>query len=190
MSTSQPTSPPDGTRIIRDALAALEVSADLKQDFFAGVAAADILISDPIATYAVGLNDVKAGKLTAAATLTHWRYLLATSLPARPLAIADLGQLNNTWVLAGINRGDVASATATAVAFAQTTPEWKSGSFELRTLQVPALYTVLVWLHGAIDRFVPITDPEQALRPGTTIDEATVLKVLGDFSNNYQPVQA
>lgn len=188
MSTPQPTAPPNGARTIRDALAALELFPDLQQGFFDGIAAVDIAIGDPIPTYTVGLDDIQAGELTAAAVLTHWRYLLSATRPARPLATADMGD-DGKWVLAGVNSGAVATSTAKAVAFAHTAPEWKSGGFELRILQIPALYTVLVWLHGATETLIPITDPEQAFKPDTMIDEVTVMKTLRDFAKNYEPVR-
>jgi hypothetical protein len=189
MTTQPPTPPANGVRTVRDALAALEVSPDLKQDFFDGVAAVDIAIDDPIPTYTVGLDDINAGKLTAAAVLTHWRYLLSATKPWRPLATADVGYHDTTWVLAGVNRGMIATSTAEAVAYARTTPLWKTGDVELRILQVPALYTVLVWLHGATETFLPIFAPEQALKPRAMLDEAAVLTVLRDLASHYMPVR-
>jgi hypothetical protein len=196
--SSPPTPPSGGARILRDALAALEAIPELKSDYFGGVAAADIALSDPLPTYTLSLKAVGGGALPAAADLTQWRYLLSATRPAQPLATADLGLLDGKWQLAGINSGPVAAATADAVAFVLTTPEWKTGAFELRLLQVPALLTVLGWLRamgeGAGepigDRFVAIADPEQALKPRTLLDEATVLHTLQDLAANYQVVPA
>jgi hypothetical protein len=192
--SSTPSPPPGGARLVGDALAALEAIPELKSDYFGGVAAADIALSEPLPAYTLSLKAVIGGAFPAAAELTQWRYLLSAAHPTRPLATADLGFLDGKWQLAGINSGPVATGTAEAVAFFLTTPEWESGAYELRLLQVTSLYSVLAWLRGggegAGDLFVAIADPEQALKPRTLLDEATVLRALQDLAAHYQPVLA
>jgi hypothetical protein len=196
MSTSSPSiqppaPPPDGVRIVRDALAALDAIPELKASFFGGVDAVDIEIAPPLPTYTDTLKDISGGQLTSGAQLTTWRYPLNATLPTRPLATADLGSNGTSWELGGFNSGEVPALTAEAIAFAQSTPQWRAGDLELRLLQVPALYTVLVWLHNAtVDWFAVVLIPESILKSGQLFDTAKMQSTLQDIARNYQPVPA
>ncbi len=194
-SSSAPPSPPsppaDGVRIVRTALAALDQLPEVKAGFFGGVDADDITIADPLATFTDTLKDIQGGQLVAGAQLTAWRYPLDTSKPTRPLATADLGSNGTAWELSGFNSGDVPARTAEAIAFATSTPEWRTGNFQLRLLQVPALYTVLVWLHGAsVDLFAVVIIPETLLKAGQLFDASKIQVTLQEIAHNYQTVPA
>ncbi len=181
--------PAGGEQLIRNALAALIAVPNLKSDFFGGASATEIALSTPLPTFTVGLSDLSKG-LLAAAQLTSWRYLLSTTKATQPLGTSDLGLLDGKWQVAGINRGVVATSTAETVAYAQTTAEWSAGGLELRILQVSALYTVLVWLHGEADSFLVIEQPEALLKTRTLLDETAVMNALQELAKNYQPVPA
>jgi hypothetical protein len=189
-SSSSPTPPSDGRRTILDALSALELVTDMQPSLFDGHAVAELSLSEPLPVYTTGLADL--GKLTAAAELTHWRYFLNVPLPTTLLAVVDLAFDGKAWVVAAINRGDLANATADTVAFAQNQPEWRSGAYEPRLLQVPALYTLLVWFHDeaqpTTDVFIPVADPAATFKSRVMVDEATVLAKLQDLATHYQPV--
>jgi hypothetical protein len=191
-SATPSTPPPDGERLILDTLSALELIPDMQPSLFDGHAVADLAISAPLPVYTTGLTDIQSGQLTAAAEPTLWRYLLSATLPSSPLAVIDLAFVEKAWVIAGINRGDVADATAAAIEFARNQPEWRSGTYEPRFLQVPALYTLLVWLHDLTkssgDVLIPICDPDQALQPKIMIDEPTALRALQGIASHYKPV--
>lgn len=184
-SSSSP--PAGGDQLVRNAIAALAAIPTLKSEFFDGAAATEIALSNPLATFTVGLSDLSKG-LIAAAQLTSWRYLLSTTKPTQPLGTADLGLLDGKWQVAGVNRGHVATSTAETVAYAQTTAEWRAGGLELRVVQVSALYTVLAWLHGEGDWFLVIEQPEPLLKTRTLLDEATVMNALQELDKNYKPV--
>jgi hypothetical protein len=190
-SSATPPPPADGDRIILDALTALELLTDMEPPLFDGHAVADLALSAPLPVYTTGLSDLQSGKLTEAAEATHWRYLLTTTLPSKPLAVVDLAFLDKAWVIAGINRGVVADATSETVEFAANQPEWRSGTYEPRLLQVPALYTLMVWFHdlseAAGDVFIPIVDPDGAFKPQIMIDEPTALRTLQGIASHYKP---
>lgn len=187
---SSPTPPSDGPRTILDTLSALELVTDMQPSLFDGHAVADLVLSEPLPVYTTGLSDL--GKLTAAAELTHWRYFLNVPFPTTLLAVVDLAFDGNDWVIAGINRGDLAKTTADTVEFAQNQPEWRSGTYEPRLLQVPALYTLLVWFHDdaepSSDVFIPVADPDASFKAQIMVDEATVQAKLQAIAANYQPV--
>jgi hypothetical protein len=183
-----PTPSTEATRAVRDALAAIEAVPELKRMFFDDVAAMDIAIAEPIPTYVVGLDAIQAGALTSAAGFLTWRYPLNTSNPTSTLATADLCYLDGQWTVTGFNSGPIVAATVTALAVALGSSEGQTPDVEPRILQVPALYTLLIWLHAPSgDSFVPIVDPEKLLPATGPLDEATVMKTLADIAAHYDP---
>lgn len=189
-SSNPPSSSPPagGDQLIRNGLAALIAVPGIKRDFFNGASATEIALSTPLPTFSVGLSDLSKG-LIAAAQPTSWRYLLSTTKPTQPLGTSDLILADDKWQIGGFNSGAVATCTAENVAYAQTTAEWRAGGVELRLLQVPALYTVLVWLHGKSDSFLVIAQPEPLLKTRALLDETTVMSALQELAKNYQPSQ-
>lgn len=186
---SSPAPSSAGLRVLRNTLAALEAVPDLKSAFFENIAAADLAISDPIPAYTVGLVEIQAGELSAAAEFASWRYVLSATTPHNPVASADLCFVDAQWVVTGLNGQQLTTALDSALAFAQASSQWKAGGLELRLLHIPALYTMLVWLHGGSNSYVVVMDPENLIKPGTVLDETTLMKTLSDIAAHYEPVK-
>jgi hypothetical protein len=201
MSTASPppAAPSNAASLITDVLDALGRYPDVYAQLFESTSAPSIAITAPYAAYTVGLEDIRKQDLTSAARFSSWRYLLekdGTSPPA-VIATADLAQVrppaasasasaDPPWVFAQFNANPVAANTGSAIDAATAAG---SGS-EVRILQVPALYTVLVWVLGdSAPSFYVVNDPEQQLKPGTPYTEKEVLTVLWDYAQHYQPAK-
>lgn len=205
MSTSStpPAAPSNGPSLIRDALDALGRYPDAYAQLFASTPAPGIATTSPFAAYFVGLADILKQELTAAARFASWRYLLEKdgTSPAVVIASADLAQPRDagdsastpaaapsSWVVSQFNANPVAANTGIAIDLAL---EAGGQNADVRILQVPALYTVLVWLNsGSAPTFYVVSDPEQQFKPETPYTEKQVLTVLWDYAQHYQPAPA
>src|SRR4051794_17342245 len=94
--------------------------------------------------YTATLGDAESGDVGRAAAHTDWRYLVQEGEETVATADATVDDATVTH----LGEGPFGPATAHAVAVAETLPQVRSGSYELRTLRVPALKVVALWLHG------------------------------------------
>jgi hypothetical protein len=148
--------PAGGTRAVQNALGRI---LPQPAGFMARAAAAgaeDMALSVPHPVYDVGLDDIERGRLTSAAKLTGWRYLLVGGEEA--VAAAEVASADGTAVrFSHFNEGPFVGSTVEGLTAAERLPEVKSGNYEVRLLRAPALYLIALWLHGTReDLFLPL----------------------------------
>ena len=157
-----PDPPEQGMRIIREAL-----SSAINQPSAAAFAIAEagpenLTTAGPHQIFFVGLSDIAEGRFLDAARAVGWRYIIFDA--EQPLAAAELkiGDDEGAVEFSNINRGPFAASTVEGVARAESLPVVRDNDFELRVIEIPALYVVTLWLHGDQDIIIPLppTRPE------------------------------
>jgi len=148
-----------------------------------GTAPDDLRYSDPHRNYFVGLDSVIDGHLLDQAEPRSWRYLLiADTTGVGELEVASLPDDNSEEVVdrfVAIHHGKSAQYMLDALLTAESLPEVAKTDFELRYLQVPALYFFALWLHAPSENIlIPTTDGIKALKQGTPYSEREVLDML------------
>jgi hypothetical protein len=135
--------------------------------------------------YFVPLDALTEGRLLKAARQTSWRYLLVKGSEA--VAEAELsagsrgakGAKPRSLAFLSLTRGPFASATVDALHAAERLPQVARADYELRLLNVPAVYLVALWLHGAKDDIlIPMGDPPAGLKRNEPYGEAAVIAAL------------
>jgi hypothetical protein len=97
----------------------------------------------PHAVYNLTLDAAKNGK-TDVARLSGWRFLLAVD--DNVLASAETRSEGGGQAFSHVNAGPFVAGTVDALAAAERIAEADERQFELRLLNVPALYLMAVWL--------------------------------------------
>jgi hypothetical protein len=120
----------------------------------------------PHAVYTIPLDRLAAGDQLVAAQASGVRMLMTDG--AAVLGAVSMGAAGGTAQFEGVtHEGPFVEGVEGAVRFAETAPQGASASYEVRLLQVPALYVLAVWLHGAKDDlFVPVEHPHSPLPAG------------------------
>ena len=138
--------------------------------------AADVALVTPHAVYTATLDDALAGGVVARATHTDWRYLVQAG--ERTVALADATTDPAAPAVTQLGEGPFGPATARAINTPEALPQVRTGHYELRTLRVPALNVVAVWLHGADDLLIPLEPAGAGLQAGTVYDAARFEEAL------------
>jgi hypothetical protein len=123
----------------------------------------------PHPVYELGLDDLAAGKGLESVRLVAWRYLLVDNQQVRQAA-EILPASGGGTRFGMLTTGFVAGAEP-AFSLAEQLPDVQQRNYEIRSLRVPALYVMALWLkdtQGDQDRFIllpPVFPPLQPLRP-------------------------
>lgn len=125
----------------------------------------------PHPVHTLGLTDVVDGSGLDAAPRTGWRYLLreGDGTPVSAEATAGGGDVPEEF--SHFNQGPFVASTVAAVPRAENLPEVRDHDYELRTLVIPALHTMALWLHGDDDLLLPLEpvpaglDADRTYRP-------------------------
>ena len=137
--------------------------------------------------YFVPLDALAEGKLLNAARQTSWRYLLVQDNAA--VAEAEIsagsrrakGAKSRSLDFVSLTQGPFASATVDALAAAERLPQVARENYELRLLNIPAVYFVALWLHGAKDDIlIPMGNPPVGLKRNEPYSEAAVIAALSN----------
>lgn len=171
-----PPPPEQGEAIILEALAS---AVSQPTNAAAAIAESDpqsLATAAPHRVYFVGLRDLAAGRLLAAAHIKGWRYILFEG--ERPLAAAELSGDREAVSFSNINRGPFVAATVEAVARVEGIDEVREQDFELRLLDIPSLYFVALWLHGLRDIIVPLPPSREGLEPFGIYNPSEVVERL------------
>jgi hypothetical protein len=79
------------------------------------------------------------------------------------------------------NSGPFVASTATALEAAEGLVEIRDGSYEMRLLHVPALYTMALWLHGdGNDVLVPLAPSPDGVEPNRAYPADELLAILAE----------
>jgi hypothetical protein len=137
-------------------------------------------VTPPYPVYELSLDDLVAGRGLEAARLVAWRYLLVTNQKAQQAA-EIFPAAGGGSRFGALTTGFVA-AEEQAVTLADQLPEVQQGTYEIRSLRVPALYVVAIWLkdqQGDEDRFLvlpPAFPPLQTFHPYPAADLVSLLQ--------------
>lgn len=129
-------------------------------------------VSAPQRVFTVGLDALGAeSRIEDSARPTGWRFLVEES--REPVAAAEVHDEAGASVPAQVTEGQFVRSTAEGVRAAEAHPSVGRATFELRTLRVPALGLVALWLHSAAadDLFVPLEPAPAPLEAGRAYEE-------------------
>ena len=99
----------------------------------------------PHPVYTLSLQDLVDGKRVRDARLVAWRYLVEAD--RTPIASAEVVVAEGRSPrFSQFNEGPFVQSTAAAIDELQRRPELDEAAYELRALQIPALYVVALWL--------------------------------------------
>ncbi|MDN5940004.1 MAG: hypothetical protein L0H83_15270 [Salinisphaera sp.] len=147
-------------------------------------------LSEPHQVFTLGLTDLAAGKGLDAAKPTGWRYLVQEGDNVLASAETVAGP-RGEQVFSAFNEGRFVASIASAIRVVREIPEVEQGGFELRLLNVPGLYVLALWLHGAQgkgDLLVPLAPSPVEIPAGKPIAAAVLLKELADKAQ--APIEA
>ncbi len=148
-----------------EAAAALDMHANAKTGplrVHAATVALDVSAPHPV--YTAGANDIVAGRVLANARLTAWRAMVAGIAAAE---VSPQGELSY------VNEGRFVEGTLAAIDAARDLDG------ELRLLRIPAVQTIVLWLHDeANDILIPIAPAPPPLVPNEPIGEAAFTAAL------------
>jgi hypothetical protein len=140
-----------------------------------------LTLAVPHPVYTLSLQDVIDGRRVREARLVAWRYLVEVDRQgvASAEVIAESGGRPPRF--SQFNEGPFVQSTAAAIDELQRTPEIEKAAFELRALQIPALYVVALWLvepSGEQDLIRPLEPAPSYLEPERLYPEADFLEQL------------
>lgn len=145
----------------------------------------DVSLAAPHPVFDLRADLIAAGAGLEAARLTGWRYLVAG--PERAVAAAEIAIEENgsggrrTSSASHINTGPFVAAFEDAIQLAESLPDVKEGSFELRLLRISALLLMVLWLksdEGGEDILVPLDPAPSVLRAGIPCASALFLSLI------------
>jgi hypothetical protein len=175
--------PEGGLQIIESALTRFRNQPNLAAVITSRSAAADTLnAAVPHPVYFVGIKSLTKGKLLSAAVLRGWRYLLLNE--NEPYAATELNLNKRTGSLrfSHVNYGALLERTIDGLAFAEKLEPVNRSDYELRLLDMPDLYIVALWLHGAEDLIIPILLGSAEINTFTVYTESEFINLLKDKS--------
>jgi hypothetical protein len=135
-------------------------------------------VSAPQRVFTVGLDALAgASKIEDSARATGWRFLVEEA--REPVAAAEVHDETGATVPAQVTEGQFVRSTAEGLRAAEAHPAVGEATFELRTLRVPALNLVALWLHSpeADDLFVPLEPAPAPLEAGHPYAEGDFTKL-------------
>jgi hypothetical protein len=124
--------------------------------------------AQPIRVYTVKLSDLTDEKFFTRATPIGWRYLIDANGPVAVADLNEVGRGGGAPAFGRLLRGRLAVDLSRAVDYAVQQFSNDPGQYELRILEMPAVYTTALWLHGPQDIFIPILERGEtptSLRP-------------------------
>lgn len=139
--------------------------------------------SEPHEVFNLGLADLKAGNL-ARAKAVSWRFLLRQDdkVVASAEAVTDGGGAR----FSQFNKGPFVNSTAAALESSRRLVDTDK-SYEARVLHVPALYTMILWLHdeqGNEDVYVPLEPAPAGIEAGRSYSEDELFGILREKASS------
>jgi hypothetical protein len=133
-----------------------------------------------VPVYTLGIADLTKGGDAGAAVHTGWRYAVKQSneIVAHGETIIDR---QGKHLFAATSEGSLVEGTTRALELAEAQDVIRKGSYEVRFLQVPALYVAALWLvdtTGKADLALPVAPVPPPLVPDRVIPFSDLLAVL------------
>ena len=160
MAIVTPTGPTDGATLISRAMHQLSSSTSSVRTLALGGSSFATMTSRPLRIFTVGLDDIKDESFLKNAKPVGWRYLIVRG---GPVAVADLKDSATAEKVsfARLTHGLVAERLSQAANLADQRYQKLVEKFEVRVLEIPALYVGALWLHGPRDVFIPFLQRTQ-----------------------------
>lgn len=141
----------------------------------------DLIISEPHRRYGVGLRDLASGHLLSAATSMSWRYIFMHGNSAIGLAsvIDASAETGNVMRFSGLYETCFAAETLKALQVAEKLSQIEKQDYEIRFLDVMAVYFVAVWLHGESDDIViPLPPTYKRMNAYQPYSDSQIIRLL------------
>lgn len=127
--------------------------------------------------YFLSLDELACGAGPEKAIAGNWHRLVFINNEG--VMEAQLAQRDNVLAFSSLNVGPVAPAMVEALSQAENSALLDNDDYELRTLSVPALHLVALWLHGTKKEvFIPIAPTPASLLREQITDWAELSGVL------------
>jgi hypothetical protein len=142
-------------------------------------------MSQPIPLYTIGLQDIHDSEFLTAAREIGWRYVIFAE---GPIAVADVEETESPGKphFRRLTRGPIAQRLVEAISLAEGIYRNEQSDYELRMLEIPALYTVALWLNGKQDAFIPIADGSPSLPEKIAVDADFLGKIFKQANSKRQ----
>ncbi len=148
--------PENCDQVLAEALRDLASSAEPTEAL--GGSAPEAAFTKPLPVFVVGLEDAASRNIRHVENPVSWRYLVIGS-DSTVLADLDTSPLDEGIEFQRINEGQNASNLRAALEQADALFSDTHETYEVRILEIPAIYTSAVWLSGAnTDIFIPYLD--------------------------------
>lgn len=135
----------------------------------------------PHPVYAAGLEELAEGRLLETARENGWRYLLIRGDQAVATATVDTGPGSAEMRFSHVTQGPFVEATLEGLRRAEALDEVASGDYELRLLDVPAMYLRALWLHGENgegEMLIPLPPAPDGIEPYRAYSEPELVGAL------------
>lgn len=175
-----PAPPEQGEGIILEALLSAVNQPTGAAEAVAAAGPENLTTAAPHQVYSVGLRDLAAGRLLAAAQLRGWRYIVLKD--ERPLSSAELRGGAEAVTFSNFNHGPFVASTVEGVGRAEALDAVQQEDFEMRVLEVPGLYIVALWLHGPGDLLMPLPPTRGRLEPYAVYREDALIEILSGLA--------
>lgn len=181
MSLKLPSAPQGTQEVVNYALQRAHSSGK----FYLASAIGGSAVVTPVAphqVYVIGLNDLAGGAGIKSAKLAGWRTIvLQGKNPVAAVEFAGGGAAHENF--RSVNQGPQVQSTASAVTMAESIPQVKMNDFEMRLLQIPAIYLGSLWLHGSNeDLFIPLDPAPGKFKAYTLYSETDFFKLAAELA--------
>lgn len=168
--------PSDGREAVRHALAHLlpQLVGGSRSPLGGGNEAAST--SQPLPVFSVKLDEIDDETFTKKANAAGWRYIVKSGAP---IGVADV-KVSRSGAVAfkSLTRGPTAERLQMAADYADATYGRGVERFDVRILEVPALYSNVLWLHGPRDVFIPYLEGGRADVEAPRVDDTYRRRIL------------
>ena len=140
----------------------------------------DLTIAEPHREYFVGLTNMASGHLLSAAGSSSWRYLLIHGTNAAGVAVLNADEKTGKSLrFSALYETCFANETLEALRKAEQLPQVKKQDYELRFLNIPAVYFCAVWLHEKSDDIIiPLPPTFGRMNAYQPYSESQIIKLL------------
>ena len=135
--------------------------------------------SPALSVYTLGLNDAAKEDALASATFVGWRYLIDDNGTPAIAEIRPTGS-GGSPKFSRLTRGSAASGLKRAAGAASAAYGTSGDTYEARILEVPALHSICLWLHGKSDVFFEYLKPDGQSPENIDEDDRYLSEIAAD----------
>ena len=187
--------PEASLNVLEEHVAAIAGSGAPHVDFLKADVVDDLHHALPHPLYVVSTDDIRQGRLLAAAKLTGIRRLFVSGENVVAAGVV-IGKDDGTFEFDSLTQGRLVARGVDSIQVAEDSDLVKGADVELRYLEVRPLYFSAIWLHAAgEDAIIPLEDHDDGEVAAHSLQsEEAILKLLQDkaeriLSNYVHPSQ-